>query len=329
MNRTKTILFLLCMLVSATIQSKLFAQNLGREMRIDSILASVNGEGITLLDVMLETSRQELHLANIYTGERLQTEIELLRKQTVEKIVRRKLVYEEYKRRPFPIKREYIERVLDHLSLTMAGGSRLALEEKTRAMGSSMEILREKAKEKIAVDILLSEFCDRPVYITPKAVYDYYTANPKKWSKPRAYTFYLLLIAGKNAKTGSNTAENINKLAASLKQDPSLQNFRKLAKNYSDAPFPDTPSGPVGEDKLRPEFYQILSKSTAGKIYGPVKTLEGSYFIRVEKITPEEKVPYAKVAEKIRATLEKQEKENLQKAYGEKLKAGAIIKYYY
>ena len=41
------------------------AEGLGKETRVDSVLASVNGEPITLLDVMLETSREELRLASL------------------------------------------------------------------------------------------------------------------------------------------------------------------------------------------------------------------------------------------------------------------------
>lgn len=329
MNRRKFYILLFCLYLTAGLFMPLPAQNVGSEMRIDSVLASVNGEGITLLDVMLETGRQELYLASIYTGKRLQTEISNLRKKTVEEIVHRKLVYEEYKRRPFPIDNQYIERVLDHLAVSMGGGSRTALEEKARAMGSSMQVLREKAKEKIAVDILLAEFCDRPVFITPKTVYEYYSANPKKWSKPRTYTLYLLLIAEKNARIGSNPQEGIKKLAANLAQDPSLKNFLQISRNFSDAPFSEKPSLPIEQDKLRPEFVQVLAKAVPDRTYGPVKTLEGTYFIRVDSITPEKKVPYSKVAEEIRLLLEKQEKEKVRKAYGEKLKTGAIIKYYF
>ena len=61
---------------------------------IDSVLVSVNGEPITLLDVILETGSREKELAGIYSGERLLTETRKLRMETVEQIVFRKLIYE-------------------------------------------------------------------------------------------------------------------------------------------------------------------------------------------------------------------------------------------
>ena len=79
------------------------AQNIGKETRVDSVLASVNGEPITLLDVMLESNREELRLASLYSGARLYSEIARLRKSIVEEIIVRKLVYAHYLEKPFSI----------------------------------------------------------------------------------------------------------------------------------------------------------------------------------------------------------------------------------
>ena len=48
--------------------------------RIDSVVVSVNGEPITLLDVILETGSRERELAGIFSGQRLSNEtLELLK----------------------------------------------------------------------------------------------------------------------------------------------------------------------------------------------------------------------------------------------------------
>ena len=51
-------------------------QILGAQTQRDSILASVNGESITLQDVMLETNADEAKLASLYNGEDLVRKIE-------------------------------------------------------------------------------------------------------------------------------------------------------------------------------------------------------------------------------------------------------------
>ena len=81
--------------------------------RIDSVVVSVNGEPITLLDVILETGSRERELAGIFSGQRLSNETLELRMETIDQIVFRKLVYEKYKANPFDIPRQEIENLLD------------------------------------------------------------------------------------------------------------------------------------------------------------------------------------------------------------------------
>ena len=124
------------------------AQDLGKEARVDSVLASVNGEPITLLDVMLESGREELRLASLYSGARLYSEISQLRKRVIEDIIVRKLVYAKYLEKPFTIENQYIETMMDHLARTLGGGSRDSLVKRAEALGTTMKELKEKAKEK-------------------------------------------------------------------------------------------------------------------------------------------------------------------------------------
>ncbi|MBR2904630.1 MAG: peptidylprolyl isomerase [Lentisphaeria bacterium] len=301
------------------------------EKQEDSVLVSVNGQPVTLLDVLMETNAAEVRLAGMYSGERLYSEVEKLRRQVVEEIIIRKLVYEEYKRRPFPIDRQYIDRLTDQLAVTMGGGTRLGLEKKARQMGISLDILRDKLKEKIAVDVLIMDACDRPVFITPREVYEYYKNNPKDWTEPKKYSLALLLIAKKGNKSADDPVKVCEKLKKEIAQIKKSEDFASLVRTYSDAPGAEQGGnmGDVDEDKLRPEFSAVLNKAVVGDMPGPIETPEGYYFIRVEKIVPEKKIPYEKVSEKIRGHLENAERIKIRRSYGERLKAGAVIKYYF
>lgn len=306
-------------------------RNTVRDMRVDSVLVSVNGQGITLLDVLLETSNEEVRLANMYSGERLYSETEKLRKKVVEEIIIRKLVFEEYKRRPFPIERQHIDRYMDILASTMGNGSRLGLEKKARSLGTNLHELRDKIREKIAVDVLMHEYCDRPIYVTPKAVYEYYKNNPANWIEPKKYTLSLLLVSKNGTRSNLPAAEVCAKIKKELANVKTDEDFILLVKNYSDAPGAGQNgiAGAVEENKLRPEFSQLLKKSKKGDILGAVETLEGYYFIRVISIEVEKKVPFEAVSEKIRLLLEETQRAKVRKEYGEQLKAGSVIKYYF
>ena len=320
---------ILCLLLLAGTML-LPAQNLGKETRMDSVLASVNGEPITLLDVMLESSREELRLSSLYSGARLYSEISQLRKRITEDIIIRKLIYAKYQEKPFAIDNQYIERMLDHLAVTMGGGSRETLVKKAEKLGTTLPELKEKAKEKIAVDILLGESCDRPVYITPKEVYEYYTKNRSEWITPASYTLELLMIGRTGGRSGPDPKVACEKLVPQIK-NADKAHFIQLVKANSDAPNAEQGGlvGAVDADKLRPEFAGAVLKMKPGDITGPLETPEGFYFIRLDSIRKEQDIPYEKAAQEIRKRLEDQQKEQLRKAYGEKLKKQALIRYYF
>lgn len=321
---------MLCLAVLLSAAGYLPAQDLGKETRVDSVLASVNGEPVTLLDVMLESSREELRLSSLYSGARLYSEISQLRKKITEDIIIRKLIYAKYLEKPFNIDNQYIERMLDHLAVTMGGGSRETLIKKAESFGTSLAELKEKAKEKIAVDILLSETCDRPVFITPKEVYDYYTQNRSEWITPASYTLELLLVGRTGGRSGPDPKVACKKLALQLKKANKAL-FAQLTKANSDAPNAEHGGqvGSVDADKLRPEFAATVLKMKPGDIAGPLETPEGFYFIRLDSIRKEQAIPYEKAASQIQKRLENIQKEQLRKAYGEKLKKQALIRYFF
>lgn len=321
--------YILLMLLCAAFS--LFAtEKLGKETRVDSVLASVNGEPITLLDVMLESSREEMRLANLYTGSRLYNEVAKLRKEIVEGIIVRKLVHALYKARPFPIDNQYIEDVVDHMAQTIGSGSRESLVRKVKSMGSTMQELREKAKEKIAVDILLREYCDRPVYVTPKEVYDYYVKNVAQWTEPAGCELELLQIAREGGRAGTDPRVACQKISEQLK-DADAERFKQIVKANSDAENAQAGGniGLIRMDKLRPEFVKAVSKLKPGTIAGPVETPEGYYFIRLVRLQKAKKIPFEAIAQKIAMQLEKERRSRQRKEYGESLKKQALIRYYF
>ena len=107
-----------------SVQLKTFSD----KTQIDSVLVSVNGEPITLLDVILETAGMERRLAGHLTGERLMRETHRIRMEAVEMIILHKLLYLEYLKRPFPIPNQEVESMIDKFATEMGDGTRETLE---------------------------------------------------------------------------------------------------------------------------------------------------------------------------------------------------------
>ncbi len=320
---------LLMLVCSVLVCGILVAQNktdLGRESKVDSVIATVNGEPITLLDVILESGQDEARLAAMFTGERLYAETAKIRKAMVDNLVIRKLIYEKYKAKPFEIQKQHIEDMVDTLALSMGDGTRAGLERKARSYGSNMDEIREKARERIAVDVLLMQNCDRRVFITPREVYEAYQKHPEKWTKPATIDLQLILI-----RRGTGNPEVPAANIASMLRNADERIFSRIAVENSEGPNASK-GGHVGKiemNKLRPEFLTVLKTAAENEIKGPVETPEGFYFIRVNGISKEEKLPFDKVSKEIHDSLRRAALEKKRNEYKTQLLSEAVVRYFF
>lgn len=298
--------------------------------RVDSILVSVNGEPITLLDVVLETGMAERELAGQYTGDRLLAMTQKLRKDAIEQIITRKLVYEKYKENPFDIPNQAIENLLDEFVKTAGEDSRAAWEKHMAEEGITPEILRQKAKERIAVEVILSQFCDREVYVTPKEVYEEYQAHPEEWSYPETVTLQILQINRNGGRAGGDARGAAANIAKALENsDPAA--FTKLVLEKSDGKTADNGgiAPPIEMNQLRPEFIDALKGKSASEIVGPIETPEAFFFLRILGIEPAKRAPFNEVGETIRIRLLNDAIKKKRVQYAENLRKRAVIRYFY
>ena len=298
---------------------------------IDSVLVSVNGEPITLLDVILETGSREKELAGIYSGERLLTETRKLRMETVEQIVFRKLIYEKYKADPFDISRQDIENLLDEFVRSSGSESRAALEKSLLPAGITPERLREQARERIAVEVLLKLDCDHHVYVTPKEVYEDYKAHPEKWTVPEKISLQLLQINVTAGSAGGDPEAAVKAIRKELDEDSSQKNFTRLVLENSDGATAS--SGGITEgaefNKLRPEFIEALKGKKSGDVVGPIEAPEAYFFLRVVGTEPARLIPFSEANREVREALLKEKIAEKRKEYSEQVRQHAVIRYFF
>ena len=299
--------------------------------RIDSVLVSVNGEPITMLDVILETGAREKELAGIYSGERLLSETLKLRKETVEQIVTRKLIYEKYKTEPFDISRQDIENLIDEFVRNSGAESRAALEKSLLPFGITPERLREQAKESIAVECLLMRDCNHHVDVTPKEVYEDYKAHPEKWTVPEKISLQLLQINVAAGSAGGDPDTAVKAVRKELDKDSSQKNFTRLVLENSDGATAST--GGIVEaaelDRLRPEFIEALKDKKEGDVVGPIEAPEAFFFLRVIGVEPARLIPFSQASREVRDALYKEKSAEKRREYSEQMKRNAVIRYFF
>ena len=212
-------------------------------------------------------------------------------------------------------------------SSSMGDGTRAGLERRLKSFGATIREVREKAREKIAVDVLLMEHCDRRVFITPRQVYEYYEANKEKWTSPEQISLQLLLV---RKDAGKDTTAIVRDLAKMLEgADESV--FSRIARENTEGPNASTGGkiGTIDRGSLRSEFQSALKDAETGTVAGPVETPEGFYFLRVAARIPAVKKPFREVAESIRQELFRAEVEKLRTEYRKKLLRLAVVRYYF
>lgn len=297
-------------------------------MQVDSVLASINGDAVTLLDVILETAAQERILRSHYTGERLLSETRSLRLAALEQILTRKLLYLKYLEKPFPVPPQEVENFMDALCRDFGVSTRAELEEKFKAIGITMEKVRTRTVEKLVTDAIMYQLCDKTVTVTPKEVYEEYKAHPGEWSIPERINLQLIRISSEGGRT--DAAARIEALRKSA-FNVTFEEFQTLAVKYSDAPNAagGGMTGYMPRDKVRPEFAEALKDAMVGQTVGPVAVPGETYFLRLCGIEKARLIPFSGISASIEARLREKAVREHRAEYIRALREKAVIRYYF
>ncbi len=253
--------------------------NIGAQSSLNSILATVDGDPITLLDVISDTNEREERISSVYSGSAPAGDIEKIRKDALEEIIDDKLLLAEFKRRGYKVPPQMVERMIDSVASEIAEGDRRRLSELAEKNKMSIEKLRRKAEDRAAIELMVNEFCSRHISASPREVRE--RASISKAAGGGAPRVELLVIFISNDAEGETAkAELVRKIGEDVKQN-NRNIFATLAKLYSES-HSASKGGSLGwveKDKLRPEFAKALEGLDAGKTVGPLETPEGRYFL--------------------------------------------------
>lgn len=290
----------------------------------DSILASVNGEPISLSDIMFETQNEEYYIANSLEKNQAAKAIYDLRKKTLEDIIDRKLILAEYRKKPFPIDNQRISNVLDDMAVKANCRTRSEFFEKIRASGLSVDDFRRQVEERVTVQYVVGRELYVNVNISPKSVYEYYKSHEDEFSTPEMIRLNILYLKSSNPDFEARKKAVAEKLTA----NPS--DFYTLLREYSELPGAKKNGSVIVSSRsaLRAEFKCAADEKKLNQIIGPLEISgEGVYYLMADKIIPHVKKTLAEVQKKIIEKLEEQQREKAYREYVKKLREKAIIRY--
>ncbi len=292
----------------------------------NSILVTVNGEPITLSDIIFESINKEINLYKYSKNKNLNGEIIEIRTKVLNNIIETKLLYQEFVRKKYRMPKELLQNTMN----SIVGQREITdFKKELKNINITYEDFKQKAYEKSAYRIMLSEFCINKVNITPKKVYDYFY-NSKKYIIPAKVNLELLLIKeeGRNKGKISDVILEIKKQLQPTRFLKPANEFAQLAKKYSDGPYAENCSlGWMEVNLLRKEFADAIKNLNKGDITKPFKLGNDICFLKISEFQKKQRLPLNKVKESIKSELRQKEEMKLYTKFILSLKNKALINY--
>ncbi|MBQ7696336.1 MAG: SurA N-terminal domain-containing protein [Lentisphaeria bacterium] len=295
--------------------------NGAEKQELDSVLAAVNGDPVTLGEILPSLREAEFRLGNSYSGKELEKRVLELRRRAVDEIIDRKLIIADFNEKKLNIPTQEVENEIDRWGRHIGCSSRKDLEDRLKESGTSVDAVRKKIRERMIVQVMR-----RREYLlagppSPADLYKRFKEQESKLSYPGSVELGIL-------KIGKDEPEKADTVAAALKKDPS--SWRPLARIYAIDPAAE--DGSVGEVELpmlRPEFAKAMTDMAPGRIYPKVPTADGVYFLKILKLKPKKAAVFKEHAEAIRKTMEEEVYRKSSADYSARLRDRAVIEYFF
>ena len=292
-----------------------------RKREVNSILASVNGEPISLFDVLPRTREQETLALALYPVEELPRRIMELRRQAVDELIDRKLIIADYRQQTFRVPPQEIDREMDKIADRLGCRSRSDFVRKLQENNSDVEQLRREIEEYYAIELMLHRAQQTGRQPTPAELHAYYEENRDKFDAPDEIELALIQLKTDDAALAET-------LAAQLAASP--DDFAVLADRHSVAAA-GSAGGKLGRlefSRLRPEFQAALDPIEPGRVYGPIVGADGRFFLRVLAFHPGAGSTYQSALPRLREELNTRFREENLREYRQRLREQAVIRYF-
>jgi parvulin-like peptidyl-prolyl isomerase len=291
------------------------------DTQMNSVLASVNGEAITLVDVLPLTRNKEMQARSVYSGERLEQVVAGYRREVVDELIDNLLIQAEFVRHDFVLSNQDVEREIDQFAIRIGCRSRDQLIRHLGKNGSTLEEVRMGIRKNMMVQMMLYRQIRIADPVSPREVYEYFKANEASFATPEKVGLAMLKLDSSRSDLETVSAE----ITAELKKNP--EGFSALVSKYT----PELGNGDLGEidsKLLRPEFSAAFKEFAPGMIAGPIKVYDGMVWLKVISFVPAQKVVFSDVEEQIKLDMELKMREKVIKDYVKKLRSGAVIDYF-
>lgn len=242
---------------------------------VDKILATVNGEPVTLSE--LERLLQPVYkqYEQIYKGDELEQYKADARDQLLEQLIENKLILQKAKKDGIEIKESAMEEELADIrdKFGSMDDFKAALEKE----GMTLEQYKKDLAEQLTIKAMIERELVNKAKVRPEEIESYYNGSKGEFIRPELVRLGHILIKG-DRKDREQLIQDI------YKQLTEGKDFSQLAEKYSDA----EDLGFIPVDQLKPELKELVESLKVGEYSKIIKTDIGWHIIRiVDKKPPE------------------------------------------
>lgn len=267
----------------------------GRAEVINRIVASVDGEPITLYELQQYEAKQRVLLPNA---------AQTTKNDMLQALITEKLLAREIAARGVHVRDDEVDRYIDHIKETNRVDD-AQLKEALKQQGMDYEKYRAQVRSEIEKVQLLNREIRGKVTVSPEDVDRYYQAHKKDYELPgtvHVRQITLRLDADAPDEVVKAVMDRAQELRARLSKG---EDFATLARQASEDPVA-ADGGDLGEVepvKLLPEFENAVGKMKDGDVTEPIRTAMGVHLLKLEERIDVAYRPQEEVAAEIKEKL--------------------------
>jgi len=298
---------------------------------VNGIAVKVNGTVITLREIEDEIDEKSMRLLSLQYGRQpavFQQQVEKLRSDTVQLLVERQLILDEFKtgesagHYKFPenyINEEMKRRIRDRF------GDRVRMIKTLQEQGITYEAYRQRLKEEFIINAMeYKNVGSEQIVVSPHKIETYYAQHPDKFRVDDQVKLRMIFLANRPDRDAEATKKRAEEILAEIKGGAS---FAEKASAESEDSYKSEGGLRPAEDRktLREDLAKAAFQLKPGELSDVLELKEGCYLMKVEEFHPAHLKPLNEVRAEIEKTLELEDRGRLRKEWIERLKAKAFI----
>lgn len=300
----KTISFVI-FLLSANL---VFAQeNLSASLQQDKIVAVVNHEVVTQSELEELLAVFYMQLANQYSEERIQEEMEKMRKVLLSRLIEDKLILEEAKKQKLEVSEQVFEQSFAEIKNKFKNETEFqsALGEQ----GLTLSDFKKRIKEQLLMSAMVEQKVKKGITVSPSEITVYYQAYPAEFIRVESVEVDSILCASKDS------AQRALSLLSNGKD------FKEAKDEFSSG----TSLGIIKKGELAKNIEDVIFNLKEAETSAIVETETGFYIFKLLRKIPEAKASLSDMQEKIRDYLVREKMDKRFSEWIEDLKKNAYI----